>query len=224
MKALAPDDRPREKLLRHGPGPLGDNELVAAVLGHGCRMLPALDLATRVLASVGGVQELARMSARELARQPGLGVTGAARLLAGMELGRRALAQALPARSRLASPREVAAYLLPRFGAAAVEQFGVLLLDARHRVLDARVLTTGTIDASPAYPRDVFREATLAGAAAVVLFHNHPSGDPTPSPEDIALTKRLCLAGELMGIEVIDHVILGGGVFCSLRDIGVFRA
>jgi DNA repair protein RadC len=120
----------------------------------------------------------------------------------------------------LASPREVAAYLLPRFSAADVEQFGVLLLDARHRVLHARILTRGTVDASPAHPRDVFREAALAGAAGVVLFHNHPSGDPTPSAEDLALTKRLRLAGELMGIEVIDHVILGDAVYCSLREMG----
>lgn len=220
MKTLAPDDRPREKLLRLGPDALGDNELAAAVLGHGYRSVHALDLATQLLASLGGVQGLARSAARDLARQRGIGPTGAARLLAGMELGRRALARASPPRSRLASPREVAAYLLPRFGAADVEQFGVLLLDARHRVLSARVLTRGTVDASPAHPRDVFREAVVGGAAAVVLFHNHPSGDPTPSPDDLVLTRRLRQAGELMGIDVLDHVILGDATYCSLRELG----
>jgi DNA repair protein RadC len=220
MKALAPDDRPREKLLRLGPTALGDNELAAAVLGHGYRRVHALELATQLLEVLGGVQGVSRASARDLARVRGVGPTGAARLLAGMELGRRAVARATPPRARLASPREVAAYLLPRFSAADVEQFGVLLLDARHRVLHARILTRGTVDASPAHPRDVFREAALAGAAGVVLFHNHPSGDPTPSAEDLALTKRLHLAGELMGIEVIDHVILGDAVYCSLREMG----
>ncbi len=220
MKALAPDDRPREKLLRLGPTALGDNELAAAVLGHGYRRVHALELATQLLEGLGGVQGLSRASARDLARVRGIGPTGAARLVAGMELGRRALASATPPRARLASPREVAAYLLPRFSAADVEQFGVLLLDARHRVLHARILTRGTVDASPAHPRDVFREAALAGAAGVVLFHNHPSGDPTPSADDLALTKRLRLAGELMGIEVIDHIILGDAVYCSLREAG----
>lgn len=220
VKALAPADRPREKLLRLGPGALGDNELAAAVLGHGYRTVHALDLATQMLAALGGVQGLSRTTPRDLSRLRGIGPTGAARLLAGMELGRRALAQAGPPRARLASPREVAAYLLPRFGTADVEQFGVLLLDARHRVLHACVLTRGTVDASPAYPRDVFREAAVAGAAAVVLFHNHPSGDATPSLEDIALTRRLRQAGDVMGIEVIDHIILGDATYCSLREMG----
>ena len=220
MKALAPDDRPREKLLRLGPTALGDNELAAAVLGHGYRRVHALELATHLLEALGGVQGMARASARDVARVRGIGPTGAARLLAGMELGRRAVARAVPPRARLASPREVAAYLLPRFSAADVEQFGVLLLDARHRVLHARILTRGTVDASTAHPREVFREAALAGAAGVVLFHNHPSGDPTPSAEDLALTRRLRLAGELMGIEVVDHIILGDAVYCSLREAG----
>jgi DNA repair protein RadC len=221
MKALSPEDRPREKLLRLGPTALGDNELVALVLGHGYRAVHALELATDVLATLGGVHGLTRTSVRELARHRGLGPSSASRLVAGIELGRRTLSQSPPRRAPLASPREVAAYLLPRFGGGEVEQVGVLLLDARHRLLHARVLTRGTVDASPVHPRDVFREATVAGAAAVVVFHNHPSGDPTPSGEDVALTRRLCRAGELMGIDVIDHVILAGSAYCSMREIGL---
>jgi DNA repair protein RadC len=221
VRTLAPDDRPREKLMRLGPRALGDNELVALVLGHGYRAVHALDLATVVLSATGGVHGLTRTSVRALARHRGLGPSSAARLLAGIELGRRTLSQAVPPRSRLAAPREVAAYLLPRFGGGEVEQFGVLLLDARHRLLHARVLTQGTVDASPVHPREVFREAAVAGAAAVVVFHNHPSGDPTPSGNDVALTRRLCRAGELMGIEVIDHVILGDAAYCSMRELGL---
>lgn len=220
MKSLAPDDRPREKLLRLGPTALGDNELVAVVLGHGYRAVHALELATTVLSSAGGLHALGRSSVRDLARLRGLGPSSAARLLAGVELGRRTLLKAVPPRARLATPREVAAYLLPRFGGRSVEEFGVLLLDARQRVLDARVLTRGTVNASPVHPRDVFREAALAGAASVVVFHNHPSGDPTPSGQDVALTRRLCEAGELMGVEVVDHVILGDAAYCSMREIG----
>ncbi|MGV3518314.1 JAB domain-containing protein, partial [Luteitalea sp.] len=125
-----------------------------------------------------------------------------------------------PVRLQIAASVDAARYLLPRFGGAEVEQGGVLLLDARHRVLQARVLTRGTADATSMHPRDVFREAALAGAAAVVLFHNHPSGDPLPSPDDLELTQRMMKAGELMGILVVDHIILGDTSYCSLRDLG----
>lgn len=220
MKAIEPHDRPREKLWRAGAGALGDNELVAAVLGHGGRQAHALDLATQILAGVGGLSGLCRLTADELAQTRGLGPAGAARLLAAVELGRRALAGMRPPRPRLASPREVAEYLLPRFGAVGVEQFGVLLLDTRHRAIAARVLTRGTVDMTPVHPRDVFREALAVGAVAVVIFHNHPSGDPTPSLADRTLTARMRQAGEVMGIEVVDHVILGDNTYCSLRELG----
>ena len=220
MKALDPRDRPREKLWRAGAEALGDNELVAVVLGHGDRHAHALDLAAQTLVTVGGVAGLCRARPTELAALRGLGPAGAARLVAAVELGRRAVSAVWPPRARLASPQEVAAFLLPRFGRIDVEQFGVVLLDARHRVITARVLTRGTVDATPVHPRDVFREALAVGACAVVIFHNHPSGDPTPSLPDRALTTRMWQAGEVMGIEVVDHVILGDNTYCSLRELG----
>lgn len=220
MKGLAPQDRPREKLAERGAGALGDNELLAVLLGHGCGGATALDVANRLLADLGGLRGLARASAAELARGRGVGPATASRLVAAVELGRRSVVRAAPPRLQITAAVDAARYLLPRFGTATVEQAGVLLLDARHRVLHARVLTRGTADATPMHPRDVFREAALAGAAAVVLFHNHPSGDPLPSPDDLQLTQRMIEAGELMGITVIDHVILGDTNFCSLRDLG----
>ena len=199
MIGLAPQDRPREKLAEQGKAALGDNEL---------------------LADLGGLRGLARVSPVELSRRRGVGPATASRLVAAIELGRRSVVRAGPARLQIAAAVDAARYLLPRFGTAEVEQGGVLLLDARHRVLHARVLTRGTADATPMHPRDVFREAALAGAAALVLFHNHPSGDPLPSTEDLQLTKRMIEAGELMGITVVDHVILGDTSYCSLRDLG----
>ena len=199
MIGLAPQDRPREKLAEQGKAALGDNEL---------------------LADLGGLRGLARVSPVELSRRRGVGPATASRLVAAIELGRRSVVRAGPARQQIAAAVDAARYLLPRFGTAEVEQGGVLLLDARHRVLHARVLTRGTADATPMHPRDVFREAALAGAAALVLFHNHPSGDPLPSTEDLQLTKRMIEAGELMGITVVDHVILGDTSYCSLRDLG----
>lgn len=220
MKDLAPQDRPREKLADRGKGALGDNELLAVLLGHGTGGATALDLANRLLADVGGLRGLARVSPVELAKTRGVGPATAGRLVAAVELGRRSVVRAGPVRLQIAASVDAARYLLPRFGGAEVEQGGVLLLDARHRVLQARVLTRGTADATSMHPRDVFREAALAGAAAVVLFHNHPSGDPLPSPDDLELTQRMMKAGELMGILVVDHIILGDTSYCSLRDLG----
>ncbi len=220
VRALAPQDRPREKLADQGPAALGDNELVALLLGHGGGGEGALALANRLLEDLGGLRGLAKATSGALARRRGLGPATSSRLVAAVELGRRSVVRAAPPRAQLATPGDAARYLLPRFGTADVEQAGVLLLDARHRVLHARVLTRGTADATPMHPRDVFREAALAAAAAVVLFHNHPSGDPTPSADDVALTQRMIEAGEVMGIAVLDHLVLGDTSYCSLRELG----
>ena len=172
MKDLSPDDRPREKLLRHGAAALGDNELVAVVLGSGRAKAGVLDVANDVLRARGGLHGLARSSCGDLAQVSGIGLAKGAKLVAAQELGRRTLAVAPPARIRVATPR------------------------------------------------DVFREAMLGAAAAIVVFHNHPSGDPSPSPDDIALTRRLAAVGELIGIPVVDHIVLGDAKYCSLKELG----
>ncbi len=163
---------------------------------------------------------LTPVAVAELIRVPGVGRAKAAQVLAAVELGRRTLTRAPAVKVQFGCPRDVAAYLTPRFGGGAVERFGVVLLDTKHRVVKATVLSVGTLDASLVHPREVFREATTAGAAAVVLFHNHPSGDPTPSRDDIALTSRLVEAGELMGIAVLDHVVLGESRYFSFKESG----
>jgi DNA repair protein RadC len=220
MKDLSPADRPREKLLRNGPAALGDNELVAVIVGSGTRGSDVLDLANELLRRHGGVHGLARSTVDDLARLAGIGRARAAQLLAALELGRRTLTHGPGARVQLRSPRDAAAYLLPTFGARAVEQFGIVLLDSKHRVLRTTVVTSGTLNSTIVQPRDVFREAMLGAAASIVAFHNHPSGDPTPSPEDVELTRRLRAAGLLMGIEVVDHVVLGDARYCSLKEMG----
>jgi DNA repair protein RadC len=220
MKTVAPHDRPREKLQRLGAGTLGDNELVAIVLGHGRPNQSALDLANMLLAGIGGIEALARARVDDLCSLPGIGPARAAQVLAAVELGRRTLTRAGRQRVQITTPRTAAELLLPLYGNRSVEQFGVVLLDTRHRVLRTTVVSIGTLDASIVHPREIFREATAAGAAALVLFHNHPSGDPEPSPDDVKLTQRLIAAGVLMGIDVIDHVILGDVRYCSLREKG----
>ena len=217
MKRLAAGDRPREKLGRLGAAGLGDNELVAVVLGQGGRGRSVLDLATAVLDRAGGTAGLSRVSVDDLRQVPGVGPARAAQVIAAVELGRRTLSASGPPR-RFREPHEIAAWLLPQFGGRAVEQFGIVLLDARYGVLCTRIVSIGSLDGSAAHPREVFREAIVGRAAAVVLFHNHPSGDPTPSRDDVAVTRRLVSAATVLGIEVLDHVILGASRYFSFRE------
>lgn len=220
MNALAPHDRPREKLGRFGSGVLGDHELIAVILGHGSRRESAVAIAGRVLEVTNGVHGLTRATEGQLRGIRGVGPAKAAQILAAVELGRRTLSRAPSERALLSSPRDVASYLMPGHGSAPVEQFGVLMLDTKHRVIRATVLSIGTLDASLVHPREVFRAAAECRAAAVVLFHNHPSGDPSPSGDDLALTKRLVDAGVLMGIEVLDHLVLADAKYYSFKEAG----
>lgn len=222
MKALAPHDRPREKLERLGPSALGDNELLALVLGSGSRSHDALTVANQLLAATGGVHQLARASAIDLQQQSGIGRARSAQVLAAIELGRRSLVRGVADRPRLNSPQQLALFLIPQFGSGVVEQFGVVSLDTRHRLIRARVLSVGSLDTAVVHPREVFREAATACAAAIVLFHNHPSGDPTPSREDLHLTTRMIRAGEVMGIPIIDHLILTERGYFSVLEAGGF--
>jgi DNA repair protein RadC len=221
MKSVAAHDRPREKLQRVGATALGDNELLAVVLGYGRANASALDLANAVLTAVAGLDRLARARYDELCRIPGIGAARAAQIVAAVELGRRTLTRVGRERIQITSPRVLAEMLLPQYGSRAVEQFGVVLLDTKHRVLRTTVVTVGTVDASIVHPREIFREAASAGAAAIVLFHNHPSGDPEPSQDDVVLTRRVAAAGILMGIDVVDHVILADARYCSMREKGL---
>jgi DNA repair protein RadC len=220
MKELTPGDRPREKLLAHGAAALGDNELVALVLGSGYQNRDALAVANDVLTARGGVHGLSRSTADDLGRAPGVGPAKAAQLLAAIELGRRTLTRAPEERAQLLSPHETAAFLMPAFGGRTVELFGLVLLDTKYRVIRTAIVAVGTLNSTIVEPRDVFREAALGSASAVVVFHNHPSGDPTPSQNDMDLTRRLKAAGALMGIDLVDHVILGDARYCRFKEIG----
>ena len=221
MKDVAPHDRPREKLERLGPSALGDNELLALVLGGGLRGRGALDLANRLIEFVGGLHGMTRVSVSDLCSVAGIGRAKAAQVIAAVELGRRTLVRDHVERPRFTSPGSLAAYLLPLYGASSVEHFGLVLLDTKSRVIRTKLLSTGSLDSTVVHPREVFREAAANAAAAIILFHNHPSGDPTPSPEDIDLTTRMVNAGEVMGIDVLDHVILADQQYFSLLESGI---
>lgn len=220
MKDLSPGDRPREKLRRRGAQALGDNELVAIVVGSGCRRRGALAVANALIVAHGGLYGLARAGCDDLVRVDGVGPAKSAQLAAAFELGRRALTAGPGERPQLRFPRDAAAYLLPTFGARPSELVGAVLLDTKHRVQRTAIVATGTLNTVHVEPRDIFREATVSGAAAIVVFHNHPSGDPTPSRDDEELTRRLRAAGVLMGIDVVDHLVLGDGCYFSFREAG----
>lgn len=211
-------DRPREKLARVGAMALGDNELVALVLGTGTRSRGALMVAQDVIALAGGVPGLVRIGLDELDGIAGVGSSRAARLLAAVELGRRTMFGQSEERPQMRGTRDLVGYLLPRYGGGAVERFGAVLLDQRRRVIRSVILSTGTAEASICHPRDVFRAAVLASASSVAVFHNHPSGDPLPSAADRLATRQLVSAGELMSIEVIDHIILTGTTYFSFKE------
>lgn len=215
--------RPREKLSHAGLHALTDQELLALVLGHGVRGRSASSLAKDMLDAVGGIHGLARATADQLAAEAGFGPATSARLVAAIEIGRRTLQRQPEPRTKLNNPRELAAYLMPLYGASPVERFGVVLVDTKYQLIRVRVLAVGSSDAVTAEPREVFRDALLGGAAAVVLFHNHPSGDPTPSPDDVTLTQRMIHAGRVVGIEVLDHVIVGDARYFSMRQSGVLQ-
>lgn len=221
MKLLAPQDRPREKLARAGAESLGDNELVAVLLGTGTRARDALAVAQDVLALANGVSGLTGLGLDDLMRVPGIGGPRAARLMAAVELGRRAISSTGGERPRFNTPGDVGRYLLPRYGGHREERFGIVMLDSKLRLIRAETLSVGILDASLTHPREIFRTAALASASAIAVFHNHPSGDPAPSEDDVRLTTRLVAAGDLMGINVVDHVILGAGRWFSFREAGL---
>jgi DNA repair protein RadC len=216
VQDLPPEERPRERLARHGPSVLSSRELLAVVIGTGARGRSALDVADTLAGR--SLHELAQFSMAALQRVSGLGQAKAARVLAALELGARVSGQKRDGAPSFETSAKAGAYLLPRYGARPLETFGLLLLDVRQRLRRELIVSTGTLTASLVHPREVFAEAIAARAVYMILFHNHPSGDPEPSPEDVTLTDRLVRAGALLGIEVVDHLVLGAGRYVSLRD------
>jgi DNA repair protein RadC len=214
-------ERPRERLRALGARVLAARELVMLLVGSGGTAGSAAEVADRILAESGGsLRRLAGLDVAALERVSGVGAATAARVLAALELGRRAAVESPSERDRIRGPADVHRLLGPRLRDLAQEEFHALLLDSRHCVLREALITRGTLDASLVSPREVFRLAVVEGAAALILAHNHPSGDPAPSPDDRAVTRQLAEAGRALGIPVLDHVILGDGRFASLAEEG----
>jgi DNA repair protein RadC len=218
MAALNPDARPRERLIACGAPQLSDQELLALVLGSGTSGRSAIEVAHALLATSGDLAGVAQASLEELRAQPGIGVARAALIQAAMELGRRAVGERPKPGRRLASASDVWSHLRARLAMSEVEEFWALALDVRHRIQSERCLARGSLTGVEVHPRDVFRPLIRSAAAAVIFCHNHPSGDPTPSRQDVELTARLRDVGELCGIAVLDHVVVGWEGFASLAE------
>jgi DNA repair protein RadC len=205
----------------NGPTALADAELLALQLGSGRRGKNAVDVAREMLAAYGSLADVAGRELIELARMPGVGRAKAARLVSAFELTRRLRARTPGTRILLSSPAEVYAAFGPLMEDLSREVFRVALLDAQNGLLRDLVVSEGTLSASLVHPREVFKPAILESAASVILLHNHPSGDPTPSREDIRLTRQLSECAHLLDLRVHDHVVIGRGRFVSLAERGI---
>lgn len=222
VKDLEPSERPRERLLEFGSNALSNAELLAILLRTGVAGRMVTDLARDLLADYNGLAGLAAASPQELALRHGLGPAKAAQLKAALEIGQRLMNERLKVRRKIATPGDLAELVRHEMMLLEQEQLRVILLDMRHRVMAVRILYNGSLNQSTVRTAEVFKAAIRENAASVAIIHNHPSGDPSPSPEDIRVTRDLVAAGKLLDIELVDHLIIGRDpTYVSLRERGL---
>jgi DNA repair protein RadC len=222
VSSIPTSDRPRERLWSLGPAALTTAELLAIVLGTGGGGQDVLELARRLLeVSDGSLRRLAQRPSAELLRSRGIGPTKAGRLIAAFALGARAAGEERPPVLRIREPEDVLRLFGPRLRDLQVEEFHLLALDSQSQVLREVLITRGLLNSSLVHPREVFRAAIAEAAAGIIVVHNHPSGDPTPSAEDRAATKQLSSAGRLLDVPLYDHVIIAGDRFVSFATAGL---
>jgi DNA repair protein RadC len=218
MKEMPSTERPRERLRRYGPAALSTAELLAIILRTGTHGQNVLAMATSLLARYGGLAGLARAHVTDLQKEKGVGLAKACDLKAALELGRRLLVEQPEERPSVSSPQDIANLLGTELGLLDHEEVRVLALDSRNRVLTMHTVSKGSANTAALRVGEIFREAIRHNAVAVVVVHNHPSGDPTPSAEDIRITQDMIAAGRVLDTEVLDHIILAHGRLVSLRE------
>jgi DNA repair protein RadC len=220
IKQLPPELRPRERLLAAGPSALSDGELLGLLFGNGSREKTAVELAGEVISEAGGLFGLYDVSVHELMQLNGIGEAKACIILAAVELARRIKQVRNPERPKISSPADVDRLLRGRIANLDRENFIVVLLNAKNEVIETSTISVGTLSCSLVHPREVFKPAIRASAASIILAHNHPSGKVEPSREDREVTARLAESAGILGIEVLDHIILGDNYF-SMKEHGV---
>ncbi len=221
MRETPLDDRPREKLRLRGPAALTDSELLAIILNTGVRGESVVDVAKRLLEEYGGLSGLVRADMPDLQRSHGLGEAKAAKLKATMVLAQRLSATSPNDRPQIQTPEDIFALLGSEMSSLDHEQLRVILLDTKNRVLRTATVYQGSVNSAQVRVAEVFKDAVRQNAPGLVIVHNHPSGDPTPSAADVSLTTEICRAGQILGVDVIDHLIVGQGQFRSLRRLGL---
>ena len=221
IKDMPVGERPRERLQHYGAGALSTAELIAILLRSGVAGESVLHLAERLLARYGGITGLAQASFAELCQEKGIGPAKVTQIKAALELGRRLLVASPQERPQVRSPADAANLLMLEMSLLAQEQMRVILLDSKNRVLAIPTIYQGSLNTSLIRVGELFREAIRQNCAAIIVVHNHPSGDPTPSPEDVLVTKQIVEAGKLLDIEVLDHLVIGRQRYVSLKERGL---
>ncbi|MFD0674364.1 DNA repair protein RadC [Cohnella sp. GCM10027633] len=220
IREIPSEERPRERMQRHGASALSHAELLAIMLGTGTRDESSVHLAQRILSECGGLRKFAESNWDELTHIRGVGPAKALLLQASIELGRRVARSRLPDMVKISCPEDAANLLMEEMRHLREEHFVCLFLNTKNQVIGRQTLSIGSLNASIVHPRELFRAAIRRSSASILCAHNHPSGDPTPSQEDIVLTKRLAEAGELIGIELLDHLVIGDNRYTSLKETG----
>ncbi|MEK3766546.1 MULTISPECIES: RadC family protein [Solibacillus] len=215
-------DRPRERLIRQGAKSLSNQELIAILLGTGTKKESVLTVANRVLINFEKLHNLKHATLEEIMDIKGIGEAKAVLLLAAIELGRRLATKDLEERFTIRSPEDAATFLMQDMTSLQQEHFVCLFLNVKNQVLHKQTIFVGSLNASIVHPREIFREAVKRSAASIICAHNHPSGVPTPSPEDVDVTSRLYEAGKIVGVDLLDHVIIGDHQFISMKEKGYF--
>lgn len=221
VREMSPDERPRERLMSRGPSSLSNGDLLAILLNTGLPGEPVTAVAQRLLVDHGGLLGLIRLDVRELAAIRGVGPAKAAKLKAALEIATRVQALGTDARPLISSPDDVINLIGVEMGLLDHEQLRIVVLDTKHRVQAIKTLYQGSVNQAQVRVAEVFREPIRINAVAIIIVHNHPSGDPTPSAADVALTAELAKAGEMLDIDLLDHLIVGQGRHVSLRRLGL---
>jgi len=221
LKDLPDDLKPRERLHRFGPEVLSNKEILAILLRIGSKGENVLELAERILTEAGGLRGLAALSLLELEQVYGIGPAKAAQVKAALELGRRSVGSEPLSRPVINSPADVAELVMEEMRVLDREHFRIMHLSTRNNVLGISPVSVGSLNSSIVHPRECFKEAIRHNANTIILLHNHPSGNPTPSREDVDITKRLVEGGRILGIEILDHVIIGDKSYISLKEQGI---
>lgn len=220
IKDFPQDERPRERLMQNGPESLSNHELIAILLRTGTRNESVLQLSNRLLKKFDGLRLLKDATLSEITEVNGIGTAKAIQVMAAVEIGRRIMNLTFDERYSIRSPEDAANYVMNEMRFLSQEHFVCLYLNTKNQVLSKQTIFIGSLNASIVHPREVYKEAFRQSAASIICLHNHPSGDPTPSKEDIDVTKRLTECGKIIGIDILDHIIIGEKKFVSLKEKG----